>query len=82
MSLSFQNLLLSFVSAKCDNPLHQTTDVSLRVFGYNDPALEGANVTLSCSSDRILIGPTSLTCTSDGEWRPDPRSAQCIGMTM
>ena len=58
--------------AKCDNPLHQVADVSLRVFDYNDPALEGANVTLSCSSECILIGLTSLICTSNGERRPDP----------
>ena len=81
MSLSFQNLLLSFVSAKCDNPLHQTADASLRVFGYNDPALEGADVTLSCYSELVLIGPTSLTCTSNGEWRPDSRNVECIGMS-
>ena len=43
--------------------------------GYQDPALEGVNITFSCHGG--LIGPNSATCTGNGEWEPDPREVNC-----
>ena len=52
-----------------------TTDVIIE--GYEDPALEGENITFSCRDERTLIGPDSATCARDGEWEPDPKEANC-----
>ena len=49
------------------------------VEGYEDPALEGENITFSCRDGRALIGSNSATCMGNGEWEPDPREVNCIG---
>ena len=50
------------------------------VIGYIDPAVEGTTVILSCSPGQILSGPHASTCMENGEWEPDPKKAECIGI--
>ena len=45
--------------------------------GYEDPALEGQNITFSCREGLLLTGPNSTTCMGNGEWEPNPRDATC-----
>ena len=54
-----------------------TTDVITE--GFEDPALEGGNITFSCRDGLMLIGPNLAICTRNGEWEPDPRVANCTG---
>ena len=73
-------------SAKCDYPLPQLTDdaVAVLVSGYRDPALEGTNITFTCTGELhnvVLTGPSKSSCMGDGEWEPDPRKVQCKGTT-
>lgn len=42
-------------------------------------AVEGSIVTFSCLLGLVLIGPSSATCTENGEWKPDPRGLTCRG---
>ena len=51
----------------------------LIIEGYNDPALEGKNITFNCREGLMLIGPNSATCMGNGEWEPNPRDAICTG---
>ena len=81
------HLTLHMQAAKCDHPLPQSDNdaKAVLVSGYRDPALEGTNVTFSCSSGLndiiVLTGPSTSTCMGDGEWEPDPRDAECKGIT-
>ena len=55
----------------------------MTVIGYTDLALEGANVTFTCSSglsDLLPTEPTVSTCMSNGQWSPDPREIECKGI--
>jgi hypothetical protein len=52
----------------------------MKVVGYMDPAVEGTTVILSCSPGKILSGPHASMCTGNGEWEPDPKKAECIGI--
>ena len=49
------------------------------VTGYSDPAVEGTNVTFSCHLGLVLTGPTTITCTGGGQWKPDPNGVKCTG---
>ena len=54
----------------------------VQVSGYGDPAIAGTVVNFSCPSglpDMVLTGPSSSTCTGNGEWEPDPMDAMCNG---
>ena len=57
-----------------------TTDVIIE--GFEDPALEGGNITFSCRDGLMLIGPDSATCARNGEWEPDPREANCTSISI
>ena len=46
---------------------------------YEDPALEGQNITFTCASSLTLSGPNISTCMENGEWEPDPREVECTG---
>ena len=48
--------------------------------GYEDPALEGENITFTCNTGLTLDGPNSSTCMGNGEWEPDPRAASCTSV--
>ena len=69
------NVMMCYVG-KCDDPstlIHNNVTVS----GYEDPALEGENITLTCATGAILSGPNSSICARNGEWEPDPRAVEC-----
>ena len=52
---------------------------SARAVGYEDPALEGQNITYSCPPGQILNGSNSSTCMRNGKWEPDPEEVECMG---
>ena len=69
-------MLCNYVG-KCDNPsalIHN----DVIVVGYEDPALEGENITFTCPTGAILTGPNASTCARNGGWEPDPREVVCI----
>ena len=68
-----------YSSDKCTNPdtLFNGTDVIADC--YEDPALEGYNITFTCPPGLVLTGPNATMCMGDGEWEPDPRLAKCKG---
>ena len=68
-------------AVKCIYPLHQAAMIedSVRVVVDRDPALEGTNITFSCSSGLVLTGPNRTTCMDNGLWEPDPRKVSCKG---
>ena len=66
-------------AGKCSTPMALVTN-NVRIIGYEDPALEGAVITFTCPSGSTLIGPNSSTCMGSGEWEPDPREVNCIGV--
>ena len=59
---------------KCDDL--STLIYDAVVMGYEDPALEGENITFTCPTGAILAGPNSATCAQNGEWEPDPREME------
>ena len=63
-------------AGKCSNPLKLIHSDVITV-GYEDPALEGANITFTCPTRAILSGPNSSVCMGNGEWEPDPRVVNC-----
>ena len=73
-----------FISVHCGNPFDQTyhDNSSIKVIGYTDPAVGGTTITLSCLPGLILTGPHTSTCMENGEWEPDPKKVECIGMTI
>ena len=75
---SMQCHIPSYHIAKCYNP-EQVTITDVIIEGFEDPALEGGNITFSCRDGLMLIGPNSATCARNGEWEPYPRMVNCIG---
>ena len=69
------NVLTCYVG-KCDDPL-ELIHSDVIVVGYEDPALEGENVTFTCLSGAILSRSNSSTCMENGEWEPDPSEVEC-----
>ena len=39
---------------------------------YDGLPVEGTTVTFSCPPGLVLTGPSSVTCTGNGRWQPDP----------
>ena len=57
-----------------------SSDSSLTMItGYNDPALVGTNIIISClvndgdTENKTMV----LTCMDDGQWDPDPQLIGC-----
>ena len=50
--------------------------------GYEDPALEGQNITFTCPPGQMLNGSNASSCMGDGEWEPDPRKVGCTGISV
>ena len=61
---------------KRDNSL-KLIQTDIIIVGYEDPALEGENITFTCLSGAILSGPNSSACMGNGEWESDPREVAC-----
>lgn len=38
----------------------------------------GTIINLTCPPDLLLNGPNSITCTGNGEWKPDPSVVMCV----
>lgn len=76
--------MMDFASlAKCGYP---TIKNPVKVKGYDDGndgllANVGTIINFTCLSDLSLIGPSSATCTRNGEWEPDPQDVECISMS-
>ena len=68
--------ILFYILAICSHPVEQLED-SVRVIGYEKPALRGTNVTLACPTGMTLNGSDTLTCMGNGEWEPDPNKPKC-----
>ena len=66
-------------AGKCEQLQEIITDDLIDVAGYSDRTLEGSNVSFSCLLGRVLSGPSTSTCMSDGRWTPDPRQLECKG---
>ena len=64
------------LAVKCTNPMQLT---NARTVGYEDPTLEGRNITFTCAPGQILNGSNSSTCKGNEEWEPDPGEVACIG---
>ena len=72
------------LAAKCQNirEYFESDNAHIRVVGSNGPAIEGTSVTLECASTDLSLvhfGSNTTTCSSDGQWMPDPTTIQCIG---
>ena len=63
-------------AGKCDDPL-TLIHSDVIVVGYEDPSLEGENITFTCPTGAIPTGPNTSTCVENGEWEPDPRDMEC-----
>ena len=46
--------------------------------GYEN-GTEGSQITYSCLLGLAPSKPITATCTSGGNWRPDPHQLMCIG---
>ena len=52
---------LTYYVGKCDNPL-KVIQTDVIIVGYEDPPLEGENITFTCPTEAILSEPNSSTC--------------------
>ena len=71
------------MTVKCGSLETDDIDDDISVEGYSDPAVEGTTVMLQCllpGHQLQLVGPNTTTCMGNGEWKPDPREATCLGM--
>ena len=66
-------------AGKCSNPL-KLVHIDVITVGYEDPALERANITFICPTGTIFTGPNSSTCMGNGEWEPDPMEVNCTSV--
>ena len=67
--------------SRCNDPLDTLTEAnrSLVNADFISPAVEGTNVTFSCTDPQLLLnGPKIAKCTENGTWEPDPRNVKCI----
>ena len=62
-------------TGKCSNPM-TLVNHKITVMGYEDPALEGDRITLTCQSN------SSIICMGTGEWELNPGEVVCIGELM
>jgi hypothetical protein len=74
-------LKIILLLANCGNPADQMDNTIVDIMGYTDPAIEGSNVTISCSSGHVWNGSVVAICGENGEWEPDLKeiSLNCSG---
>jgi hypothetical protein len=77
----YQLLANCFSVANCGNPADRIDNTAVDIMGYMDPAVEGSNVTISCSSGYVLNGANTAICMRNGNWEPDPRQVECKSET-
>ena len=75
-------IIYYWVSASCRNVTLNLADNLIAVAGYQSPAVEGTNVTFTCSPGLELTGSSISTCTGNGEWEPDPMDINCSSNEM
>lgn len=46
---------------------------------YDGFSVEGSTIKFSCPPGLVLSGPSTATCTENGEWEPDPGQLICAG---
>ena len=67
-----------FYTVNCGPPGLDESTSSVLVMGGTNVALQGDNITFSCSSGLVLAGPNMSICTGNGKWEPDPIEVACI----
>ena len=80
-----QNIFTLFITvtvATCGYPLFGNENSEIQITGYSDPAIEGRNVSIHCPPGMVLMVmetiASTLVCTGNGEWEPDPRKVACV----
>ena len=64
------------MTAKCAYPsTHNGSEIE--IMDYVAPALEGSQVSFSCTPGLVLTGPNVAVCAGNGEWEPDPSQTNC-----
>ena len=59
------------ILANCGNPADWIDNTIVDIMGFTDPAVEGSNVTISCSSGHTWHGAATAICGENSEWEPD-----------
>jgi hypothetical protein len=72
-------IIIIIVTCESVEIQNDNSTASMVMMDYTDPAVEGANVTFSCPSGLVLIGPIVATCMRNGKWEPDPWEVACKG---
>ena len=67
---------MTYYVGKCDDPL-TLIHSDVIVMGYEDPALEGENITFTYPTGAMLTGSKMSICVENGEWEQDPRDVEC-----
>ena len=68
-----------FIIAQCRDLQLEFANDSNPVLMYSDSnRIEGTTVSFICPSGLVLNGTIPVTCTSNGEWEPDPQDVKCI----
>ena len=67
--------------ANCGNPTDQVDNTLVDIIGYTDPAVEGSNITIDCSSGYARNGAFNAVCLENGNWEPELKdiSLNCSG---
>ena len=73
--------MLENIIANCENPADQIDNTIVDITGFTDLAIEGSNVTISCSSGHVWNGTAIAICGENGKWEPDLEdiSLNCSG---
>ena len=79
--IAYHAWCMIYHAARCSNPL-KLAHIYVTIEGYEDPALEGENITFICPPGSMLSGPNSSTCMRNGEWEPHPKDVACTGSPM
>ena len=67
--------LVLFSTADCSAPAIPS---NASVLGNVSSTTENAIVTFQCEEGLIPSHPIIITCTRNGQWRPDPAGVQCV----
>ena len=76
--MQFHNGIITTVTC----PQIMSSDDSVRVTSYRNPATKGTLIVFSCPPKLILTGFNTSTCMGNGEWEPDPKQTKCEGKSV